>query len=154
MMVRVYKYPVFCNLLEKGSLYQFWKNSLIYWKKRSNFHQDFVFIFLLKFELSGQYFSRGQVKWFGLANVRVIGVRVIKWFLWESISEGSTGIKKQFEFEFELLEVRVIGGSSYRECTIVFAGRESVSSFQPYSGEGGIAKRQHFPHVPTTLSDF
>ena len=42
------------------------------------------------------------------------GVRVIEWFLWESISQGSTGIQKQFE----LLEVRVIGGSSYRECTV------------------------------------
>ena len=42
------------------------------------------------------------------------GVRVIEWFLWESISEGSTGIQKQLE----LLKVRVIGGSSYRECTV------------------------------------
>ena len=37
------------------------------------------------------------------------GVRVIEWFLWESISEGSTGIQKQFE----LLEVRVIGSVLY-----------------------------------------
>ena len=44
------------------------------------------------------------------------GIRVIEWFLWEeSISEGSTGIQEQFE----LLEVRVIGGSSYRECTVI-----------------------------------
>ena len=34
---------------------------------------------------------------------------------YESISEGSMGIQKQFE----LLEVRVIGSSSYRECTVV-----------------------------------
>ena len=42
-------------------------------------------------------------------------VRVIEWFLWESISESSTGIQKQFD----LLEVRVIGGSSYRQCTVI-----------------------------------
>ena len=42
------------------------------------------------------------------------GVRVIEWFLWESISEGWTEIQKQLE----LLEVQVIGGSSYRECTV------------------------------------
>ena len=42
------------------------------------------------------------------------GVPVIEWFLWESISEGSTGIQKQLE----LLDVRVIGGSSYRKCTV------------------------------------
>ena len=41
-------------------------------------------------------------------------VRVIEWFLWESIREGSTRIQKQFE----LLEVRVIGGSSYWECNV------------------------------------
>ena len=109
-MARVYKSPVFCNLMEKVSLYQFWKNNLIYWKKNSNFHQDFVFIFPLKFELSGEYWSRGQVKWFDLANVWVI-----KWLLWESISEGSTGIQKQLE----LLKLWVIEGSSYWECTVL-----------------------------------
>ena len=42
------------------------------------------------------------------------GIRVIEWFLWEeSISEDSTGIQEQ------LLELRVIGGSSYRECTVI-----------------------------------
>ena len=44
----------------------------------------------------------------------LLGVRVVEWFLWESIGEGSTGIQKQFE----LLEVRVIGGWSYQECTV------------------------------------
>ena len=43
------------------------------------------------------------------------GVRVIEWFLWESVSEGSTGIQKQFD----LLDVRIIGGSSYQECTLI-----------------------------------
>ena len=47
----------------------------------------------------------------------LLGVWVIEWFLWESISEGSTGIQKQFE----LLEVRVIGGSSYLEYTVSIA---------------------------------
>ena len=42
------------------------------------------------------------------------GVGVIEWFLWESISEGWTGIQKQLE----LLEVQVVGGLSYRECTV------------------------------------
>ena len=52
------------------------------------------------------------------------GVRVIEWFLWESISEGSTRIQKQFE----LLEVRVIRGSSYRECTVIETECEIVIS--------------------------
>ena len=42
------------------------------------------------------------------------GVRVIECFLWESNSEGSRGMEKQFV----LLEVRVIEGSSYRDFTI------------------------------------
>ena len=52
------------------------------------------------------------------------GIRVIEWFLWESISEGSTRIQKQFE----LLEVRVIRGSSYRECTVIETECEIVIS--------------------------
>ena len=59
-------------------------------------------------------------------------VRVTEWFLWESISEGSAGIQKQFE----LLEVQVIGDSSYQECTViptdigfVFGNKRSVKLF-------------------------
>ena len=44
------------------------------------------------------------------------GVWVIEWFLWESISEGSAGIQKQFE----LLEIWVIGVSSYGDDTVLF----------------------------------
>ena len=40
----------------------------------------------------------------------------MEWFLWESIGEGSMGIQKQFK----LLEVQVIGGSSYWECTVYY----------------------------------
>ena len=35
---------------------------------------EIIFIFLLKFELSGEFLSRGQEKWFDLTNIhRVIG---------------------------------------------------------------------------------
>ena len=40
---------------------------------------------------------------------KLSGVQAIEWFLWESVSEGSMGIQKQFE----LLEVQVIRGYIY-----------------------------------------
>ena len=47
-------------------------------EKQSSF-TEIVFIFPLRFELSGEFSSIGQEKWFDLANVRVIsGVRVIE----------------------------------------------------------------------------
>ena len=113
-MARVYKSPVFCNLLEKGSLYQFWKNNLIYWKKRSTFYNDFV-IFPLKFALSGEYWSSGQVKWLGLTNVLVIrgssyGVIFMRKYWWRFNGNSKTVqvTRSSSYWGFELLGVYCI----------------------------------------------
>ena len=79
-----------------------------------SFSSDSVFIFPLqplKFELAGGYWPKGPVKWF----------RFSECFELSSDFNERVLVKVQGECKklFELLEVRVIGGSSYRDYTVL-----------------------------------
>ena len=76
-------------------------------------NSDFAF-FYLKFELSGEYWSKEPVIYFEIANVRVIGG-------FELSSDFIKRVLRKVQGEcknFELLEVQFIGGLSYQDSTV------------------------------------